>query len=273
MSVQQACTGPELVPGVLRGYRTWQMVTEHRMTGSGLDAMVEVVPVLRGNFGQQWDSPVMHATCRRSDADHNQHPAPNTGCKCGVYGYYKNSAIYCDDDQTVVGVIEASGRVLMGEYGFRAQRARIVALAPADPRLLPELAEFIATAMPDVPVFSSFASLLDEFPPDDVSALVGEVPDGAPFAQTLSGQMAALKVHITATAAEFEKAMRQAAAVMAAYGTSMNEMLRAIGAACPQPAIGPDEDPRRRALRLRQRRNTGPQSRYRVDGKRVTTRA
>lgn len=55
------------------------------------------------------------------------HAAPNANCSCGFYAYY-------GADQTeshvgnVTGIIEASGRVIVGSKGFKAEKARVVAL-------------------------------------------------------------------------------------------------------------------------------------------------
>ena len=56
------------------------------------------------------------------------HTSPSMQCTCGIYAWY------APDDAgmlsaRVFGVVEASGLVLMGDSGFRAERARIVAVA------------------------------------------------------------------------------------------------------------------------------------------------
>jgi hypothetical protein len=62
------------------------------------------------------------------------HPAPQPGCNCGIYGWYAP-----DDtgmvDARVFGAIQASGLILMGERGFRAERARIAAVVSRNHRI------------------------------------------------------------------------------------------------------------------------------------------
>ena len=55
------------------------------------------------------------------------HTSPSILCTCGIYAWY------APDDAgmlsaRVFGVVEASGLVLMGDSGFRAQQVRIVAV-------------------------------------------------------------------------------------------------------------------------------------------------
>jgi hypothetical protein len=58
-------------------------------------------------------------------------------CGCGVWAYWKldsgdvNRFSPTSRGLPVLGIIEGYGRVLLGEKGFRCQKAKIVALAPA----------------------------------------------------------------------------------------------------------------------------------------------
>ena len=60
------------------------------------------------------------------------HRAPQPGCHCGIYGWYGP-----DDtgmvDARVFGAIQASGLVLMGDRGFRPERAQITAVGGTHP--------------------------------------------------------------------------------------------------------------------------------------------
>jgi hypothetical protein len=110
-----------LVAGALRGYRQWEVT---------LDMKLKAV-----TQNHIWHSP-MRAICRHPDTDHR---APDRDCSCGIYACHRP-----DDDQlaassvlhpgcVVTGVIEAWGRVEVGQRGFRAQHTRIVALEYAMP--------------------------------------------------------------------------------------------------------------------------------------------
>lgn len=57
------------------------------------------------------------------------HPAPKADCGCGLYAYHGPQAL---DGVAIFGAIAAWGRVEVHEVGFRAEKARIVALAIDD---------------------------------------------------------------------------------------------------------------------------------------------
>lgn len=64
------------------------------------------------------------------------HQPPVAGCGCGFWAYWKpgdagGHSAGSNEMLPVLGVIEGTGRVIHGEKGFRAQRAKIVALQPA----------------------------------------------------------------------------------------------------------------------------------------------
>jgi hypothetical protein len=71
----------------------------------------------------------------------------------------------------VFGVIEASGLVLMGERGFRAERARIVAVVSRNRRLA------AACEQAGIAVYRRRRDLVRDCPPEDLSALLGDPPD------------------------------------------------------------------------------------------------
>lgn len=63
------------------------------------------------------------------------HRAPEPHCGCGFYAYWDTAAehrttpTFAKDGVPICGVIEGWGRTLIGDRGFRCQKARIVALA------------------------------------------------------------------------------------------------------------------------------------------------
>jgi hypothetical protein len=90
----------------------------------------------------RWTGRVMHATC--FDANRaltrgtgwlaEPHRSPDPRCQCGIYGYFEpgprswyGEAYWCE------GVVTAWGHVEVHRDGFRAEHARVEALAePAD---------------------------------------------------------------------------------------------------------------------------------------------
>ena len=55
------------------------------------------------------------------------HEVPQVGCGCGFWAYFKDDAGSRFGGQ-VAGIIEAQGRIICGTLGYRAEKARIVAL-------------------------------------------------------------------------------------------------------------------------------------------------
>jgi len=89
----------------------------------------------------RWDGREMHATCY--DANRGlmrgvgwldaPHESPHADCQCGIYGYHTpgprswfGEAYWCE------GVVSAWGRLVVHADGFRAEHARVEALAVPD---------------------------------------------------------------------------------------------------------------------------------------------
>lgn len=97
-------------------------------------------------------------------------------CPHGFYGYYEGSNDYYEPGR-VMAVVEAYGETVIGTRGFRAEKARIVALhVPSDIGL--GVRRVVARNYPDVPQFDSFDAMVAEFPPDDAGHGLG--PDSDP---------------------------------------------------------------------------------------------
>lgn len=124
--VQRACTGSVLTVGrPLRGWREWALTPDG----------------LRGAQGRLWKPGVNAAQCHGKHAvmlqvldvvfadagidtpDHVVEP----WCTCGLYSWRRPDRISARTAK-VAGVVELWGRVLIGEDGYRAQYARVVAL-------------------------------------------------------------------------------------------------------------------------------------------------
>jgi hypothetical protein len=123
-----------LVPGTLRGYRQWTVSTEMTLTAIAQDYV--------------WPSGTATASCvvinrfRKNPyrdvnigGPHPMETVPDAGCTCGFYAVHSpidnqvvGPSVLCPNRQ-IMGVVEAWGNVQLGPRGFRAQHARIVALA------------------------------------------------------------------------------------------------------------------------------------------------
>lgn len=196
-----------LVPGRLRGYREWNL------TSPADDVLL--LASLTARTIWPW-TPVQTARCQllngwMSKYEQEHGPVPSPICRCGIYALNKPVfGQYGPDAAPVAGVIEAWGRVELGERGFRAQHARIAALwvrpvyRPKEPfeiqmpdirtlkpgegfevslRFLStevegeeavELRAHIVASLGEryrVPMYDTVEAMLSDYPPIDLSAL------------------------------------------------------------------------------------------------------
>lgn len=177
MSLDYAFKDPQLYPGTLRGYRAWGTVGTPRL---GLQALA---------FGTVWTPGVNEAICqmyrgRNAMYDRFQpeeHQSPMLGCTCGFYATYDQSfpnsvlkrPTYLFVDPSPQGSIKASGRIILGTKGFRAEKVELEALVRFPTGGMPygQLAEVY-----NVPLYETWKELLVDFPPVNVEALIGPIP-------------------------------------------------------------------------------------------------
>jgi hypothetical protein len=165
--------GRQLVPGSLRGYRSWRRISRRARVPSG---MLPLTAVTRRSV--MW-APTIHAECTEADVANQSaarsrlpdaHRSPAPSCECGIYAWYEP-----DDTMAVeaglfgaFGVIEASGLVLMGDRGFRAERAQIIAVVTWNRRVAAACAEA------GIAVYRRRRHLLRDYPPEYLSALLDD---------------------------------------------------------------------------------------------------
>jgi hypothetical protein len=156
-------SGPDLVPGELRGYRQFELRAD------GLYPLVHAE--------QPWDGALEHARCGAG----RLHAAPSVDCKCGLYGWYlPGSATVAIGPASAV--IAAQGRCILGDRGFRAERARIEAVAlPMGSRWNPWAAararRMLSDRYPATRVYRSSRRMLRDLPPHDLRGLGIEPPE------------------------------------------------------------------------------------------------
>jgi hypothetical protein len=121
---------PDLVAPVV-AFRSWRLAGEQLMS--------PFIPC-------RWEAGVMHATCFDANRTLTRgvgwlgepHESPHEACQCGIYAYHTpgprswfGEAYWCE------GVVSAWGRLVVHADGFRAEHARVEALAVPEP--LPRL--------------------------------------------------------------------------------------------------------------------------------------
>ncbi len=178
--VSEVCGGGDagraLVPGALRGYRTWRVLRRRTHVPDGALPLTSVTR-RRVVWG-----PSLTARCKRGDAGmrglwsstlDDDHAAPRAGCGCGIYGWYSPTDTGMVSAR-VFGVVEASGLVLMGERGFRAQTVKIVAVVTRNRRVA------TACVRAGIPVYRRRRQLVRDYPPEDLSSLLADTHRPAP---------------------------------------------------------------------------------------------
>lgn len=240
----------DLVVGEFRGYRSW------KRQGDELHAAANTY---------QWPAAAVTAECRPFLAPRDRHPAPATGCTCGLYAYYRPSTVL-PIPTAIFGVVSVAGRVILATRGMKAERMTILALVTDDEALGRRYG---------VPIYPSREALLSDFPPQDYSALVDVDPTDPPAPPANGVVVMHLHVSTHFFAGAMRDASEAASRLAARLGVSAQEAGRAlesIGIAFDRPEhVGGDGtvDVKARALELRKTRNTGPAAGgFRRDGRR-----
>lgn len=140
----------------------------------------------------KWSDGSLTSVCERFSVlgeTKEDHSSPDIDCSCGIYAHYLPIESY-ERTYNIFGVIEASGKLFMGTKGFRAEKARIVALAGLGPStqwfttkektrgIYPkDVVDFCSSI--GVPYFPTVKQMVYEFPQVDLSSL--GVPDLTPW--------------------------------------------------------------------------------------------
>ena len=169
-----------LVPGSLIGYRVF-----HTLNNSDLyQKLMSIMSYYLWNPGintASCNNNVVHSVVHY-DTHYGKYP-PVSSCRCGFYAKYfpddfKDVIGYGWSGPLVLGAIEAHGRVILGTKGFRAEKARIIGLAPfqaIDCSKIPLLANHYR-----VNYYDHIQDLVNDFPPSDVSNLVPKETSNGP---------------------------------------------------------------------------------------------
>ena len=136
-----------LAIGTVKGYRNWYLTLVREFDDWEFHS-------LTGAFNGQWTSAdwqeAMCAAPECSREHPEDAPVPVDGCGCGFWAYWKRPGaapgMMASTDWvfegtwnsgrpwiriTFTGVAEGAGRTIIGSKGFRCQRMRVLAIAPA----------------------------------------------------------------------------------------------------------------------------------------------
>ena len=142
----------------MRGYRRF------RLAENGLCPPVHV-------GAGPWRRRIEQARC----AIDQEHVPPDWGCGWGLYGWYHPSYTGLGTGWgNVTAVIAARGRIVLGDSGFRAAAARIVAVSlprRIRPRRRSRWERMLGERYPDVSVYRSRRRMVRQHPPEDLTGL------------------------------------------------------------------------------------------------------
>ncbi len=164
--------------GTVRGYRSWSLHTEvvpSTVLPEAFSDPYALLPTatrcyLTGAYGGEWHYRKLEAECCYSSKFLTRwpvHEVPGPDCSCGIYAYWRCRQGQGDGPaEGVYGVVECSGRIIMGTKGFRAQRARIIAVVANDTILNRVTSNCNPGPLNGVELYEDYASLVKDYPPD-----------------------------------------------------------------------------------------------------------
>jgi hypothetical protein len=167
--------------GLVKGFRKWHIM---------LPTASDPSPILKGSYGKDFLEHEMLEDGRRVGVCHgggDRHPADqvpaDNGCGCGWWAYWspneaKKHSSGGDTDRSVAVTIavEGSGRVVIGQKGFRSQFLRISGLAPddaSDPAKMARIESFSRKHLLDAPVYDTVETLYSEVGGDPTYGTLG----------------------------------------------------------------------------------------------------
>jgi hypothetical protein len=159
---------PGFAIGSVTGYRWWALPRP------GAGATSWSPGGLRG-MHDTWADGLIAARCigdlTGGAPEHSPGAVPQDGCSCGFWGYWELPPQYSMGGMLpVTGVIEGSGKTLIGETGFRCARAQVRALHLPDAGLGPgrhAAAEaWLERAYPHATLYRVLGVMTTEYPPD-----------------------------------------------------------------------------------------------------------
>lgn len=145
--------------GVIKGFRKWSIKPDE--------------DVLQGSYNKDFLSHEMLpdgrrvGTCHQSGSKHPPEEVPaDTGCGCGWWAYWAPEEAHKHGGGGGVGsinvtiAVEGSGRVVIGQKGFRSQYVRVSGIAPESPDAdLDAMRAFSRKHLLDAPVYGTVEAL------------------------------------------------------------------------------------------------------------------
>jgi len=154
-----------LVIGALRGRRNFK-VGYHNAYEDTIDDSVDFSRMLWSPsqpYGWTQDENIAKCQCYAYNVDASKHTPGELNKRCGFYAYTNHKYFEYESNTQAIGVIEGYGRMTVGDFGFRCQKARILAISFKEPLGLTDELIWIEN-YPKVKVFGDPQDMFEEFP-------------------------------------------------------------------------------------------------------------
>ena len=160
---------PKSYPGMLRGYRNFRFDQDFLQ----LRAMTSEYEFKFNTEEEWWQAQCNPKGHKRPASMDYTHVSPDVNCTCGFYvNYFPNESFYTHSvsfytDVCVRGVVETSGKLILAERGFRAQKMKLIALSVPQSTFLGEL------KVPRCEIFTNNQEMYEAYPQEDLTDLIG----------------------------------------------------------------------------------------------------
>lgn len=182
---------PDRLSCEVLGYRQWKVNADMRLSSAVISTVWE--PGVNEAHCAPEGGAVLYQHFMMELPPESSHDAPQKGCHCGFYALHKptfwydehDSYLSAKGDQAVSGLVAGWGRVEVHHEGFRAQYARVVAIAAPKDKRGALLARAVADeyGVPCVPraELERVASEFGNPVPEDMRPKAPERPKEDPF--------------------------------------------------------------------------------------------
>lgn len=153
---------------VVQGTPVWVTPNKYTWTTAGSNTSNTFTVAPQSPYSVTYDFPTdvlieKAYELMKKDTDNAGHRAADLSCTCGFYAYFDDGQnTYFDYNAgDVLGVIEGYGQVTVGSRGFKAEKAKIVALLIEPDQSF--RCRLVRRNYPDVAIFETKAAMLAEF--------------------------------------------------------------------------------------------------------------
>jgi len=152
-----------LVIGSLRGRRNFRVSLSANEEPDERENFNTILWSPQQHFGWTQDENIAQCKCYAHGGERSTHVPGSLNTRCGFYAYTNHKYFEYEHNTQAIGVIEGYGRMTVGDFGFRCQKARILAISFKEPLGFAD--DFIwAGYYNKIKVFGDPQDMFEEFP-------------------------------------------------------------------------------------------------------------